>query len=79
LYFVSLFSDLMASGNPFQTVAMAARRGPDNFYTVSVRHIPRPLKTGCPICACFPWLKVPVINPISSFCNLRAFMVDVNR
>jgi hypothetical protein len=31
LYFVSLFSDLMAFGNPFQTVAMAARRVPDNF------------------------------------------------
>jgi hypothetical protein len=31
LYFVSLFSDLMASGNPFQTVAMAARRVPDDF------------------------------------------------
>jgi adenine/guanine phosphoribosyltransferase-like PRPP-binding protein len=24
-------SDLMASGNPFQTVAMAARRVPDDF------------------------------------------------
>jgi hypothetical protein len=31
LYFVSLFSDLMSSGNPFQTVAMAARRVPDDF------------------------------------------------
>jgi hypothetical protein len=31
LYFVSLFSVLMASGNPFQTVAMAARRVPDYF------------------------------------------------
>jgi hypothetical protein len=28
LFFVSLCSDLMASGNPFQTVAMAARRVP---------------------------------------------------
>jgi hypothetical protein len=26
LYFVSLYSDLMAPGNPFQTVAMVARR-----------------------------------------------------
>jgi hypothetical protein len=34
LYFVSLFSDLMASGNPFQTVAMADRRVPDDFCVV---------------------------------------------
>jgi hypothetical protein len=31
LYFFSLCSDLMASGNPFQTVAMAAGRVPDDF------------------------------------------------
>jgi hypothetical protein len=31
LHFVSLCSDLMASGNSFQTVAMAARRVPDDF------------------------------------------------
>jgi hypothetical protein len=31
LHLVSLCSDLMASGNPFQTVAMAAKRVPDNF------------------------------------------------
>jgi hypothetical protein len=31
LFFVSLCSDLKASGNQFQTVAMAARRVQDNF------------------------------------------------
>jgi hypothetical protein len=44
--FVSLCSDLMATGNPFQTVAMSARRVPDDFCGGAfISPIPRNIKT----------------------------------